>query len=459
MQKRITLKLIVIFLLGLLLLIPLMMIQGKINERERYLENVKHSISSSWTGSQQLSTPVLVIPYDVLVARELNTGTREAVRSELVTEKRYSLVPFDDAKIKASVQAHKRFKGIYSVPVYSSDIVITANLKSAVVRSAFKEIAATPGYSQTYNAYIGNYINDMRGIAGAPLLSINGESKKIISGSGIPGLASGLKVALQVGAVNEESADIQINLSYKLNGMENIEVLPTARNLVLSIESNWPHPEFIGSFLPNVREINVDGFSATWQLNEFSTNISEIMQRCGLSDCYALNDKKMGVKLFESIDVYQQTERAIKYALLFIVVSFVAFFVFEALREISIHPIQYILVGFSLAIFYLLLIALSEHIPFSVAYGAAALACTALITMYLRYVVGNWRESGYFGGSLGGLYLMLFVILQQEDFALLSGSLLTFLLLATLMMSTRNIDWYAIAKTPAEKTGRSVDSD
>jgi inner membrane protein len=205
------------------------------------------------------------------------------------------------------------------------------------------------------------------------------------------------------------------------------------------MRADWPHPSFQGRFLPAKHEIGTDGFTASWKVSRLAAN-------CVLP-CNGIGEQ-IAVSFIEPVGLYQQLERASKYGFLFIGLTFAAFLLYELLRRLAIHPVQYALVGLALAMFFLLLTALSEHIDFAPAYGIATLACVGLISGYLVRVLHSARAGFAFGGALAALYAMLYALLKAEDYSLLGGALLLFGLLAIVMIATRRVDWYALTAKP-----------
>ena len=214
------------------------------------------------------------------------------------------------------------------------------------------------------------------------------------------------------------------------------------------LRGNWPHPSFGGNFLPRSRELNKDGFVARWS----TTGLASASEA---SKAQA-QDAGFQVRLIDPVDVYRQALRAVKYGVLFVVLSFAAFFTFENLKALPIHPIQYMFVGLTQAVFFLLLTSLSEHISFSLAYLAAATASITLIGVYLASILRGWQRGVGFSSALVILYASLFGILRSEQNALLLGSLLLFVALAGLMLGTRRIDWYGLGQpaTAADPAGK-----
>ncbi len=217
---------------------------------------------------------------------------------------------------------------------------------------------------------------------------------------------------------------------------------------MIALASTWPHPQFHGDFLPRTRAIGPDGFKARWEVSSLASNAQSQFRAAmsrrapqGSTDAAEAVDA-IGVSLVDPVNVYSQVDRATKYGVLFVLLTFVAFFMFEFLKQLRIHPIQYGLVGLAVAIFFLLLLALSERIPFAVAYLVAAIACVTLIGYYLGHVLGGWLRGAGFAGLLGTLYAALYGLLISEDNALVLGAGLLFLILAAIMVVTRRVDWY-----------------
>jgi inner membrane protein len=242
----------------------------------------------------------------------------------------------------------------------------------------------------------------------------------------------------------------RFTLSLKLRGTTQLKFFPLADTLKMGLTSNWPHPGFDGRFLPTPGEsqhIGADGFSANWEVSSLATNAPAKLLQASSNPNSCLNAgclDSFEVRLVNPANIYQQSDRALKYGFLFIVITFAAFFLFEMLKRLAIHPAQYTLVGLAQAMFFLLLLSLSEHIAFTAAYMIAAAACVILVGYYLGHVMqGAWRGTG-FAALLGACYAALYGLLVSEDNALLMGSLLLFALLAVAMIVTRKFDWYGI---------------
>ncbi|BFM17917.1 cell envelope integrity protein CreD [Maricurvus nonylphenolicus] len=449
MQKQLALKIVIIFAIGMLVLIPTSMVQYKIYERQGYLEQAKSSVAQSWTGSQLIVSPVLVIPYRVGAAEKSGFySSKELQQASAKTSQRFEIVVPDNLQQQFTVTNSSVFKGIYEVPVYGSSLSISGAFSEPKLQQALAKIKRQPRFVDINEPYLSLHIADMRGIDQTPELTLNGSAVALSPGSQIDGLASGLHSAL--GGMDRLAKTLEFSLDFSLRGMGSFSFMPLADEATSSMQSNWPHPEFIGASLPKTREITAAGFTASWKSSRFSGYGADLMSRCaGDGHCESLRNAASGVSFIQPVDIYLQSERSIKYAMLFIGLSFITFFIFEHITRQPIHPIQYAFVGLAISVFYLLLISLAEHIAFIWAYTIGVLCCSSLLLFYVRYMLRSLRSAVLFSAMIVALYGVLYVIVQAEDYALLMGSILVFLVLTVLMYVTRNIDWYSIA-TPEQ---------
>jgi len=439
MQKILFYKLTIIGLLALLLLAPLTMIKDTINERERFRSQAKGDIAQSWSESQVFTGPVLVIPFTQSIKKSVydpqsgKTTEQEEMRRKLVY-----LIP-EQLAIAGNVTTEQRYRGIHSVPVYTANLKVSGHF----ILPGQGTFSADTGTLNWEEAYISVGVSDIRGIKQQISLKWNGTEKPFQPGAQMNVFQGGVHAVIGR-LIPSEPQRYDFDMELALRGMESLRFTPLGKDSKVTLESPWPHPSFTGRFLPESREISDKGFKAVWQTSNFSTNIEEIFNNCTDSYCGKLEDTQFGVSLYDAVDIYQQTERSLKYDFLFIGLTFVAFFLFEVLKRLPIHPIQYGLVGVALAMFYLLLLALSEHIAFALAYFTAGGACVFLLSFYLSYVMRSaWRGVG-FGGLLATLYGVLYVLISSEDTSLLMGALLLFIMLTLVMVITRKVNWYQI---------------
>lgn len=440
MKNPLTRKILMILGLTLLLCIPLRMVGVTVWERSSAREAVKADIASSMAGAQWVGGPVLVLPYrERVVTRTRDKDGRESVTTSWLDHVKVWLPTTLDTR--GTVKNTPRYRGIYEAQLYQS---------SLKMRAAFdlKKDPMPEGENLYWGRpYLALGIGDVRGISEMPRGTLNEEPLVFAANPGLEAFSSGVQAPVDIN--QGEYAEVTLNL--ELKGMEQLDFLPLGGSSTITMASNWPHPSFQGRYLPDHSEIGKDGFVASWRTTFLATNIENHLLDCVQSrseaSCNALRQNVMGVKLIEPVDVYLQSERALKYGFLFVGLAFVVFFFFEVLKSLRIHPVQYLLVGLALTVFFLLVVALSEHVKFGVAYVVAATACICLLAFYVSYVLRSfWRGLG-FASLMGVLFGVLYALLQSEDYALLMGSLLLFGVLAIVMILTRRLDWFTLGDT------------
>jgi inner membrane protein len=425
----------------LLLLIPLMMIRGVISEREAYRNDAYVRVAQSRAGAQTLTGPIRVVPWTE--TRQVETVDAAGVKKiETQVEQSYWLQMPASLVVEGRMQPDERRVGLFRVPVYSW---------KAKVRAQFGTddypVRAGRVYGQPY-LVVG--IADVRGLVGSPALRVDGEARVLQPGLGdVTGMGKGLHVPVRgfADTAGGMLAASTVELDLTLDGTRSLAVVPVGDDSRIAIDSPWPHPLFGGSFLPNERRIDTQGFQAQWAVSSLASEAQRQL-RAG-SDS---SPETVSVELVTPVDIYTQADRASKYGILFILLTFVGFILFELIKGLRIHPLQYLMVGLALAIFFLLLLSLSEHIPFWAAYVVSAAACIGLQAVYLSGVLRSRLRGLGFAGMLTVLYGALYGLLVSENNALLMGSLLLFGVLAAAMWITRRIDWYAVGTRDAHTT-------
>lgn len=443
---RLRYKLAVIAVLALILAVPLLLVVSKIYERDSYHDQVRAEISRSWTGQQQVMGPILVVPYTrVFEKREYDQDLRKHVSNSYEAFEYLFIMPDTlngDAKLKTEI----RSRGIYDVPVYSS----TVSLNGSFSTTRLVELSKRHDVVAIKNPYLSILVNDMRGLAEPPTLKWASSEVEFLPGSKLAFHSNGIHAPL--GDPNRDVAKPHsFSVSLSLRGMSSFRFSPVGDSSLVTIASAWPHPRFDGQYLPTEREISDDGFTATWQMSAFATNISKKADDCAKGNCAELVASYLGVELVDPVDVYLQAQRASKYGILFIGMTFTAFFLFEVLKKFAIHPIQYTLVGLALTVFYLLLVSLAEHIAFAWAYSIATAACVGLLAFYISHVLKSIKLGISFGLGIAVLYGILYTIIQLEDYAFSTGSIIVFVVLSGIMYVTRKVDWFEISQSTLEK--------
>lgn len=426
------LKIIVVGILVLVLLVPTSMVQSLITEREQTRTDAVKEVSDKWGNAQIIAGPVLSVPFTVI---EKDEKGRTTTRTD------YAHALPDDLQITGSIQPEQRNRGIYSVMLYNTRLTVRATLK----RPLAERLGIDERALQWDKAIISLGVTDMKGIKDTIRMQVNGKS--LVVEPGIPTndvLRSGVSALLPA-----DATDIRFTCDLNLNGSTELSFQPFGKQTTVALTSPWATPSFSGAYLPDERDVKADGFRASWKVLQYNRNFAQ--QGVGpFMDAVTANGQPQlatdntafGVKLLLPVDEYQKTTRSAKYAIMFILITFSAFFFVEILNRQRIHPIQYLLVGFAICLFYVLLLAISEHLTFNLAYLICSVVVLALISFYVRYVFQNARLTGLFTAVLALLYGFFYSLLQLEDYSLLLGSVGLLLILGTIMYLTRNVNWY-----------------
>jgi inner membrane protein len=438
MSFKLIARLVLIFILIMILFIAQSMIRGVIYERQSLQQQVENTIAESSAGEQRITGPILVVPYV------------ERVETKFVNDKGKTIVNVKEEKqerifmpkavnINGVTDVETRYKGIYKAMTYRLNALLDAEFEIP----ANLDLTAAPSAITVGEAYVVLGIADVRGLVRAPEFSWNERALTVDNGTFSKLIPNGVHIG--IGKLDvRETVRHQAKMKLPMIGMRSLAFVPLARNTVVNLKSSWPHPNFGGRFLPASKTISENGFEARWEVSQLATkNANALLNTSESRDML----EAFNVAFIEPVNVYQQVERASKYGLLFIGLTFAAVFLFESLKRLQVHPIQYAFVGFALSLFFLLLLSLSEHIRFAYAYASASVACVALIGYYLAFVLKSKMRGLVFGTQLAVLYGVLYGLLLSEDNALVMGSVLIFVLLAAAMIATRHVDWYQLWKS------------
>lgn len=414
------------------LLIPLSFIAGLIEERHGYHQQAVMEVSDSWTAEQSIIGPLVVIEYAVDTTERHWQEKRDIYVTPEQTTRAFMFLPMEVLNADIDVAAEIRNRGIHRVPVYTSTMHFAGRFEPALARQELEARGAT-----LKSMYLWVWASDQRGFSGLPAVTWAGQPVTWKAGGHEALGGTGIRARL-AGDISREAA---FSMELTVKGSGALGLVPTGRATVYSMTSDWPHPKFLGRYLPDRREVREDGFAAEWRSTNLATNVTRDLSLCASGNCAGLRANHFGVELIEPVDVYVLSERSVKYGFLFILLVFSGVVLVEIIRRLDIHPIQYALIGAAMAVFYLLLIAIAEHLAFSYAYLIAATMSTALLAYYGMYVLGSRTDGIIFAGVVLSLYGVLFLILQAEDTALLMGALLTFAVLAAMMVATRDTRW------------------
>jgi len=406
------------------------MIQELIHERELRRNEAVLEVSSKWGKAQTIAGPILTVP--------CKTSAIDAKGSAATVIQYAHFLP-DDLSIAGEIQPEVRYRGIYKVILYNTSLTLTGSF----LNSGISDFTLPEGEMMWDNAFLAMGITDMKGIKDTISVRLNGQALPVNPGIASPDFPnSGISAPI---AFNTKLEKYSFSIMMKINGSEELDFIPIGKETRAKISAAWGNPSFVGEFLPEAREIQQDKFSAAWKVLHLNRNYPQRWT----GNAYNMESSAFGVRLLLPVDEYQKINRTAKYAIMFIALTFLAFFMIEILNRKVMHPIQYLLIGFALLLFYTLLLAVSEHLGFQTSYGIASIAMTVLIAGYTKAVLSNNVLTSMIAGILILLYGYLYVILQLQDYALLMGSIGLFLILALVMYLTRKVDWYAMWKANA----------
>ena len=443
MQKTLFFKLLAIGALTIILLIPLSMIREVIGARQQRQFEVEQTVAASSAGQQVLFGPILAIPYvEKVVTKSLDDKKHETVT--ITNFDRLALFMPETLNVENVAKIEAKYKGLYKALVFENKgswrarFVVPANLGLDIEPKSI-----TPG-----RAYLVVGVSDVRGIIGQPRLSWGASPLAVVQGTRLASFPQGIHA--EVGKLESKDAqayDVALELS--IIGTSTLSYAPIGKMMTVRLTSSWPHPNFTGRFLPREKSITDNGFSARWETTHFGTANNDLIRRGaafegpgGTRIAHSNQLDTFGTTFIEPVNIYLQAERAVKYGILFVALTFAGFFLLETLKQLRIHPLQYGLVGLALAVFFLLVISLSEHLAFAWAYLIAAAACISLLGYYLSHALKSLLRGLVFATMFTLLYGVLYGLLLSEDNALVMGSLLLFAALAAIMVLTRKVDWY-----------------
>ena len=431
-------KFILIGMITIALLIPALMVWALVEDRSRRADEVARSISKGWGGEQVINGPYLVVPY------RIHERVNNSNRTQQVT--RHTIISAKSLEMSGDINVEERKLSIYKTQLYH----LKTGIKGSFDKTDLQPIIDKGGVPQLKNAYLALGVSDMSGFRSDVDISINGgKSRRFLAGLRdvtsnvyLPsygrkvGGNSGVHLPISEGELND---GFSFTFDLALNGSRDLILVPAGSTSKFNLKSNWPHPGFGGKFLPEQREVSKDGFNANWTIPDLARGISQIRFESSLPTA----NSSIQVNFVEPLKFYQVVERTLKYSIAFFSLIFLAVFILELIGKNPVHWIQYVLVGLAMVIFYILLLALAEQIGFTLAYLSSSAATTLLVAWYIGDSIGSQRSSIVMGAVLAVTYLVMYLILNEEDYALLAGSIVAFAAIATTMVTTRKIDWSA----------------
>ena len=473
LRNSIVLKVLGLVLLTLLLCIPLERIDALNRERGESQREAAAELASTYTGAQTVIGPVLAVPYVERWMETQRNSKGQVTGVEPRSEEGVHLVFPETLNIDGSLAPQQRYRGIFRIPFYTLDATLDGGFGGFDPDTVARSVNGSK--LEFHTPYVVFNLSDLRGLDGSPSLSIGGATLRFAQR--MPGLeqafGNGIHAPLEGTALSTWLAGkpLPFDMKLALVGQETLSIVPIADETTAHLQSPWTHPSFGGRFLATERRIDAKGFDARWRVSSLVTSARDQV-RAGLLDPAATASttdsaavridaarpasarrqavvdgplQTFDVSLAQPLNVYSMSTRAGKYGALFIALVLMAAFMFELFRKLRLHPVQYGLVGLSIALFFLLLLALSEKMAFVAAYASAAGASVMLLGVYFSAVLGGWKRGLSFAAFVAVLYGALYGLLASESNALLLGALLVFGMLALLMLATRKVDWYALS--------------
>ncbi len=424
------LRAFVVLVLVVLVQVPIWMIDGLIRERQTRRDSAVQEVGSKWGRMQALSGPLLIVPY---VHRSSETVNGKPVERQ---EIRHATFLPEQVVAKGRLDAESRRRGIFSVPVYRASLDLTGTF----ARPSFDAWNISDADVQWNRAQVVLGLSDIRALESPTAIEWGGASTELLPGVGeTQVVASGVHSEV---AIDPTAKEIAFRLPLRLKGSEGAYWAPVGKTTQVELASNWQSPSFQGNWLPDRHQVGGKGFEAAWTVSYLGRNFPQAWRENAVA-ADALQQSRFGFDLIQTVDHYRMASRSVKYAGLFLLLTFATLWLVEVLCNVRVHPIQYLLIGCAMCIFYLLELSLSEHIGFGWAYAVATVAIVGQVTAYSASVLGTRRRAAALGGLVATLYGYLFVVLVNEDYALLIGSIGVFVLLALIMTLTRHVDWFA----------------
>ncbi len=429
-------KFFLVALLILLLSIPLAIVWFLVSERESRFISVKQEIASTFGAEQQIIGPLLIVPYSVRVTRIQNDKTIEG------TEERYAVFLPEDFKAEGEAKSEIRRRSIYDVTLYTARLKLSGRFPAPDIRL----VDAEANTVRWRDSFLSISLSDVSGLKEAATINLDGRTIPFEPSTGLRKTGSGLHVRLFPidTTIDRTPGAFSFETELVFNGSSALTIAPIGRETHISLSSDWPHPSFTGAFLPDQHDIGENGFSANWRIPHLARSVPQAW-RISANQTQAVQnglwETRSGVNFYVPVDYYDLVNRAAKYGLMFLAVAFFGVLVLELTSGRRVHAVQYVFVGIAMILFYVLLLSLSEHIGFVLAYLAASTATGGMLSLY----VGKSLQSAAKGFIMliifSILYALLYLILRLEDYALLAGAVAGFVMLTVTMFATLRVNW------------------
>src|SRR5215831_2892173 len=431
-------KFVLILSLIIVLVVPLLLVYELISERESRAQGVRREVGQLWGPQQQILGPFLVVPFTVRI--ETVQGDK---RVEQIQERRAVFTPAA-LEVMGRADAKTLHRSIFEVPVYAARLKLSGRFGILRIADVAPEVVAVRWRDAAF--VLG--LSGVSGLKKTAALNITGATEIAFAPSiGFPSThLSGIHAKLAVGGsappadADQPPQPFAFTVELAFNGSVSLTIAPVARETHVSLSSDWPHPSFSGAFLPDDRRVTAAGFTATWKIPHLARSVPDAwnLTDAGLE---RLQPHSFGVAMIDPVDFYSLVNRAAKYGIMFVALAFIAVFCLELISGRHVHPVQFLFTGISLVFFYVLLLSLAEHLGFTQAYLAASIVTGAMLAVYVGAAMTSFVTGMVMLMVFAATYVILYLILQLEDYALLAGAVLGFLALAIVMFVTLRVDW------------------
>lgn len=431
------LRLLTVGALTLVLQIPIVSISHLVSERRERRQEAFDEVAAKWGNAQAITGPVLVLPY-----QHRWTEVRESGAEVSGIQQRTAFLLPQNLRIRGQIDSSERRRGIFSIPVYALGLEMSGSFAAP----DFGALGIDPQAVEWDRARVAIGVSDVSAINARTAIIWGGRAVDCLPGTGgFADAPNGIHAAVPTGA---GAFPIDFTLPLSVNGSVAVNLTPAGENTVAELRSNSPHPKFEGGWLPAKHSVTGDGFTAEWSIPFLGRGFPQAWTS-ETQHQVAIDASRFGVALIDPVDHYRMAERSVKYAALFILLTFAVMWLLEVVAGAKIHPIQYLLLGAALCLFYLLELALSEHLGFPVAYSLASLAVIGMVAGYGKAILRRTSRAALVAAGVSALYAYLYVLLTNEDYALLIGAIGLFAILAAIMFVTRQVDWFAVGTRSA----------
>ena len=416
-KSQLGLKLLLIAGMCVVFLIPWALIRNLVKERQNTENDAEYEVFSKWAGNQTVIGPIIVVTYT-------KKDIKEPVKMLLLPEQ---------LNVKGDVSTKALKRGIYDFTVYETSLDLTGRFN--LPKDFEKNQEGKEWHFEAAQVIVD--ITNLKGLRNNVVFNLNGTAHDMEPDAGTMG---GLSCTVDLSSLLEgNTLDFSVTVPFKGSG--NLMFAPSGQTTTINLTSDCVTPSFDGDYLPDERQVNEKGFEASWKVLAINRDYPQLMES-NYSNNSRINNSTFGVELKVPVEQYQQTDRAIKYAFFIILLTFAAVFFVEMRKSTPIHPVQYLMIGIALIVFYTLLLSFSEHFTFSISYLIACVMTIGLIVAFMASVAKNKKTGLGIGALLAVLYAFVYVLLQLESYALLVGSVGLFIILGIAMFATQKIDWY-----------------